>query len=108
MKDALVSWRVRRDLYQGSDYLLIISVFTVVLHFCGFELRSLWKKENKRDLRERAKEISSFPCTFSSISDIDFSIDLLISWMKEVIAEHVPTSKPVPFCMPWWSDKIGK
>ncbi len=57
---------------------------------------------------EKAKDINSFPCNFSSTSHIDLSIDFLISWMKGVIAEYVPMSEPAPFCMPWWSAEIGE
>jgi hypothetical protein len=33
-------------------------------------------------------------------------IDFLISWMKRVVDEHVPMSKPAKFHVPWWSDEI--
>ncbi len=108
LKNALESCRVRMDLHQESDHLPILSVFSFVPPFCAFELCPLWKKANKEAIREKAKEITLFPCNFSSISDVNFSIDLLISWMKRVIAEHVPKLKPVPFCVPWWSEKIGE
>ncbi len=80
--------------------------FSFLPHPCQFEPRPLWKKANKEAIIERAKEINSFPCTFTSISDIDFLIDFLISWMKRVVDEHVPMSKPAKFHVPWWSDEI--
>jgi hypothetical protein len=69
-----------------------------------FEPCPLWKKANKEARRKKAREIGSVPCNFSFISEIDF----LISWIKGVIAEHVPLSKLAPFCAPWWSEEIGK
>jgi hypothetical protein len=30
------------------------------------------------------------------------------SWIKDVTKQHVPLSKPAPFRVPWWSEKIGK
>jgi hypothetical protein len=68
----------------------------------------VWRKANKEVIAEKAKEINSFPHIFSSVSDIDFSIDFLISWMKELIDQHVPMSKPAPFCVPWLSETIGE
>ncbi len=102
LKNALESCRVRKDLHQGPDHLPILSVFSFVPHYCVFEPRPLWKKASKEAIMERAKEINSFPCNFCSTSDIDLSIDTLISWMKGVIAENVPMSKPAPFRMFWW------
>jgi hypothetical protein len=52
-------------------------------------------------IKERAKETSTFPRNLSSIPDIDFSVDFMISWMKEVINQHVPLSKPAPFRVLW-------
>ncbi len=72
------------------------------------EPRSLWKKADENAIKERAKEISTFPLNFSSISDIDFSVNFLISWMKEVIDKHVPLSKPALFRILWWSKEIGR
>ncbi len=32
----------------------------------------------------------------------------MILWIKVVIKQHVPLSKPAPFHVPWWSENIGK
>jgi hypothetical protein len=55
LKNALESCRVRRDLHQGSDHFPILSVFSFELHICVFEPRPLWKKANKKAIREKAK-----------------------------------------------------
>ncbi len=89
-----------------SDHKPILSIFSFLPHACQFESRPLWKKANKEAIIEKAIEINSFPCTFSSISDIDFSIDCLISRMKRVVDEHVPMSKPAKVRVPWWSEAI--
>ncbi len=73
---------------------------------CKFEPHQLWKKANKEAIAEKAREISTFPRNFTSIADIDSSVGFLISWMKEVIDQHVPMSKPAPFCVPRWSEEI--
>ncbi len=106
-KNSLESCRVRKDLHQGSDHLPILSVFSFMPQLCQLEPRPLWKKADEEAIKERAKEISTFPRNLSCISVIDFSVNFLISWMKEVIDQHVPLSKPAPFCVPWWSQKIG-
>jgi hypothetical protein len=108
LKNSLESCRVRKYLHQWSDHLPIISVFSFVPQLCQFELRPLWKKEDEEDIKERAIEICTFPENFSCISDIDSSIDFLISWMKAVIDKHVPLSKPAPFRVPWLSEEIGE
>ncbi len=92
LKNALESCKVREDLHQGSDHKPIISVFSFVPHLCKCKSGPSWKKANKEAMAERAKEINSFPHNFSSISDIDYSIDYLISRMKEVIDQHDPMS----------------
>jgi hypothetical protein len=66
---------VRKDLHQGSDHLPILSVFSFVPQLCKYELRLLWNNADKEGIKERAKEICTFPRNFSGISDIDFSID---------------------------------
>jgi hypothetical protein len=75
---------------------------------CHFEPRPLWKKADEEAIKERAKEICIFPRNFRCISDIDFFIDFLISWMKEVIDKHVPLSKLASFRVPGWSEKVGE
>ncbi len=108
LKNSLESCRVRKDLHQGSDHLPILSVFSFLPQLCQFEPRPLWKKADEEAIKERAKEIGTFPRNFSCIPDIDFSVNFLISWMKEVIDQHVPLSKPAPFRVPWWSQEIGE
>jgi hypothetical protein len=97
LKYSLVSCRKRKVLHQWSDHLSILSVFSFVLQLCQFVPRPLWKKADKEAIKEGAKEIGTYPRNFSCTSDIDFSIDFLILWMKELIDKHVPLSKPAPF-----------
>jgi hypothetical protein len=108
LKNSLESCGVRKDLHQGSDHLPILSVFSFVPQLCQFEPRPLCKKPDEEAIKERAKEICTFPRNFSCHSDIDFSTDFLISWMKEVIDKHVTLSKPAPFRVPRWSEEIGE
>jgi hypothetical protein len=77
-----------------------------VPQLCQFEYCPLWKKADEEAIKERAKVISTSPKNFC-ISDINFSIDLLFSWMKEVIYKHVPLSKPASFCISRWSEAKG-
>ncbi len=79
LKNSLESCRVRNDLHQRSDHLPILSVFSFVPQLCQFEPRPLWKNADEEAIKVKAKEIGSFPRNFSCISDIDFSIDFLIS-----------------------------
>ncbi len=83
LKNSLELGRVRRDLHQGSDHLPILSVFYFVPQICQFELRPLWKKANEEAVKERAKEITTFPRNVSSISDMNFSVDFMISWIRK-------------------------
>ncbi len=76
---SLESCRVRKDLHHGSDHLPIPSVFSFVSQRCQFEPHPLLKKADEEALKERAREIFTFPSNFSCISDIDFSIDYLIT-----------------------------
>jgi hypothetical protein len=108
LKNSLESCRVRKDLHQGSDHLPIFTVFSFLPQICQFEPRPLWKKANEEAIKERVEEISTFPRNFLSIFDSDFSVDFMISWMKEVIDQHVPLSKPVTFRVPLWSEEIGE
>ncbi len=62
------------DLHQGSVHLPILFVLSVVLQSCLFEQHPLWKKANDEVIKEKAKEIGTFPRNFSCISNIDFSL----------------------------------
>ena len=94
------SCRVRKDLYQGCDHLPIHSILIFVLQLCQFEPCPLWKKADEEAIKEEAKQISSFLRNITCISDIDLSVNNLISWMKEVIDKHVHVSKLAPFRIP--------
>jgi hypothetical protein len=107
LKSSLGSCRVSKDLHQGFDHLPILSVFSFVPQLCQFEPRPLCKTANEEAIKERAKEICTFPNNFTCISDIDFSVNFLISWMKEVIDQHVPLSKSALSRVPRWSEDIG-
>jgi hypothetical protein len=72
-----------------------------------FELCPLWKKADEEAIKEIVKEISSVPRKFSCVSDIDFSVNFLISWIKEVTQKHFPLPRQASFCIPWWSQEIG-
>jgi hypothetical protein len=108
LNNSLQSCRVRKDLHQGSDLFPILSVFSFLLQLCQFELCLLWKEADEEGIKQRAIEISTFPRKFSSIPDIDLSVNMLISWMKEVVDQHVPLLKLTLFCVPWWSEEIAE
>jgi hypothetical protein len=79
LKKSLEPFRVRKNLHQRSDHLPILSVFSFVLQSCQFELHPLWKKEDEEAIKAKGKEISSFPRNIACISNIDFSINFLLS-----------------------------
>jgi hypothetical protein len=108
MKNALESCRVRKDLHQGSDHYSIQSIFSFMPLLCHFEPGPLWKQADKKAIAQKAQELNAFPCSFSSIADIDSGVASLVSWIKDVIKKHVPLSKPALFRIPWWSEKIRK
>jgi hypothetical protein len=108
MKIALELCRVRNDLHQGSDHFPIQSVFSFTPFLCRFKPRPLWKQADKQAIAQRSLELSHFSRYFCSISDSDSGVEGLASWIKIVTKQHVPLSKPAPFRVPWWSEKIGK
>ncbi len=99
---------MRIDLHQGSDHLPICSIFSFVPQLCQFKPHLLWKKTDDEAIKERTKGICTFPRNFSCISDIDYSANFLITWMKEVLDQHVSLLKPAPFRVRWWSKDVGE
>jgi hypothetical protein len=85
----------------------VLYILLFLLQLPIFDPRPLWKQANEVAIIEKATEINTFPCNFSSTSDIDSAIDFLISWMKDVIAQHVPKSKLAPFRIFWSLEEIG-
>ncbi len=66
---------MRKDFYLGSNH-LPISVFSFVPPLSIFEPRLLWRKTDEEVVKERAKEICTFPRNSSIVSDIDFSVNI--------------------------------
>ncbi len=52
------------------------------------------------------RELDLSPIHFQSCKNIDEVVDMLVKWIKEAVAQHVPLSKLAPFSFPWWSSEL--
>jgi hypothetical protein len=102
----LTACRLREDLDHGSDDYPIETSFLFSPHVSPPLLKPLWKKADKAALSLRAKELDLLPRIYENCEDIDAGVDRLVRWIKEVVAQYIPLSKPVSFSVSWWSCEL--
>ncbi len=58
------------------------------------------RKAAKVALSMSAGELDLFPRTYRKCEDIVAGVDRLVRWIKQVVAQHIPLSKPVLYSVP--------
>jgi hypothetical protein len=68
--------------------------------------KTLWRKADKVLLSLSATELDIFPRNSENCEDIDVGVNRLVRWINELVAQHIPLSKPAPFSIPWLSSEL--
>jgi hypothetical protein len=99
---------LREDLDHGFDHYPIETSFIFSPHVSPHFIKPLWRKADTAALSLKSRELDFLPRYYKSFNDIDACVERLVRWIKEMVALHIPLSKPVCLSDSWWSSELTK
>jgi hypothetical protein len=87
----------REDLDHGSDHFPIETAFSFSPLVFAFIPKPPWRKANRAALALRARELDFMPNNYTNCEHVHKGVEILVRWIIEAVAQHIPLSKPVSF-----------